>query len=80
MSFADFVTCRNVSSFFTAYVGIPLFLVIYLGHRFTFWSDGWAYDPLDVDLQTGLTQVLADEKPVKTIVGPWYKKLSVIWQ
>jgi len=70
----------NISSFFTAYVGIPIFLGIYFGHRITYWSEGWGYAPEDVDMQTGLVQVLADERPGKTVVGPWWKKISLIWQ
>ncbi|KAF2684846.1 histidine permease [Lentithecium fluviatile CBS 122367] len=70
----------NVSSFFTAYVGIPIFLLIYFGHRITFWSEGWAYNPLDVDMQTGLPQVLADEKPARTVEGPFWKKITLLWQ
>ncbi|EOA81047.1 hypothetical protein ACJQWK_10082 [Exserohilum turcicum] len=70
----------NVSSFFTAYVGIPMFFLFYGGHRIWAWGDSWAYDPLTVDLQTGLDRILADEIPPKTVQGPWWKKITLIWQ
>lgn len=53
----------SASSFLTAYVGIPIFLVIYGGHRIYAWHDKWAYDPLEVDLTTGMEEVLAEERP-----------------
>ncbi|KAF2098511.1 histidine permease [Rhizodiscina lignyota] len=55
----------SASSFLTAYIGIPIFLVIYFGHRIYTWSDPWAHDPTVVDLQTGMAEVLAEEKPPK---------------
>lgn len=70
----------NVSSFFTAYVGIPMFFVFYGGHRVWAWSDTWVYDPREVDLHTGMDQVLAEEVPPKTMQGPWWKKITLIWQ
>jgi amino acid transporter len=70
----------NVSSFMTAYVGIPIFLVIYGAHRIYAWSDPWAYPPETVDMQTGMAEVLAEETPPKVITGPWWKKFSLIWQ
>lgn len=51
----------SVSSFLTAYIGIPIFLCIYFGHRIYAWNDTWAHDPMDVDLQTGMQDVLAEE-------------------
>lgn len=51
----------SVSSFLTAYIGIPIFLAIYGGHRVYCWSDKWAHDPLEVDLTTGMEEVLAEE-------------------
>lgn len=64
----------------TAYVGIPIFLVIYGAHRIYAWSDPWAYPAESVDMHTGMAEVLAEETPPKVIVGPWWKKLSLIWQ
>ncbi|KAF2658263.1 hypothetical protein K491DRAFT_676514 [Lophiostoma macrostomum CBS 122681] len=69
------------SSFLTAYIGIPIFLAIYFGHRIYSWSDPWAYRPEDVDMHTGMEDVLADETPPKNMHGqPWWKKLTLIWE
>jgi len=70
----------NISSFFTAYVGIPMFLVFYGGHRIWSWSDTWAHDPMEVDMQTGMDRVLADETPARTTKGPWYMKITLLWE
>ncbi|KAI4949966.1 hypothetical protein J4E86_007921 [Alternaria arbusti] len=72
----------DVSSFFTAYVGIPMFFLFYGGHRIWAWSDSWAYDPAEVDLKTGMDQVLAEEVPARTMnmKGPWWKKITLLWQ
>lgn len=70
----------NASSFLTAYIGIPIFLVIYFGHRVWAWSDPWAHDPMEVDMHTGMEQVLAEEKPPSTFQGPWWKKVTLIWE
>jgi yeast amino acid transporter len=72
----------SASSFLTAYIGIPIFLGIYFGHRIYAWSDPWAHPPETVDLQTGMAQVLADEKPPKH-VGENMKKweyVKAIWE
>lgn len=61
----------SVSNFFTAYIGIPAFLALYFGHRILFWKDPWAWHPEDVDMQTGLQEVIAAEEP--EIPTPWYK-------
>jgi amino acid transporter len=70
----------NVSSFFTAYVGIPMFFLFYGGHRIWAWSDAWCYDPHEVDMHTGLEQILAEEMPQRTMKGPWWKKITLIWE
>jgi amino acid transporter len=70
----------NVSSFFTAYVGIPMFFVFYGGHRIWAWKDKWAYDPMEVDMVTGMEQVLAEERPARVLKGPWWKKVTLIWE
>lgn len=70
----------NVSSFFTAYVGIPMFFVFYLGHRVWARHDRWAYPPMEVDMQIGMEQVLAEEAPPRVVNGPWWKKVTLIWE
>ena len=67
----------SVSSFFTAYIGIPAFLLLYFGHRIVFWSDPWAWRPEDVDMQTGLQEIIAAEKPER-VRDTWWKKMMVV--
>lgn len=67
----------SVSSFFTAYIGIPAFLLLYFGHRIVFWKDPWAWKPEDVDLQTGLDEILAAERP-PPVRDTWWKKMMVV--
>ncbi|KAL4805333.1 amino acid permease/ SLC12A domain-containing protein [Aspergillus unguis] len=60
---AFFPSNWSASNFFTAYIGIPAFVLLYVGHRIVFWKDPWAWNPTDVDLQTGLEEIIAAEKP-----------------
>ncbi|KAK3077262.1 hypothetical protein LTS18_010786, partial [Coniosporium uncinatum] len=69
----------SVSSFLTAYVGIPLFLVIYFGHRLYAFRDPWAHNPSEVDMQTGLAEVLAEEEPPSDKPRKWYMFFTKIW-
>ncbi|KAJ5290783.1 Proline-specific permease [Penicillium angulare] len=62
----------SVSNFFTAYIGIPAFLILYFGHRVLFWSDPWAWRPEEVDMQTGLQEIIDAELPPRSS-GPWWK-------
>ncbi|KAL5122053.1 hypothetical protein ACEQ8H_000270 [Pleosporales sp. CAS-2024a] len=71
----------NVSSFFTAYVGIPMFFLFYLPHRIWARQDRWAYDPREVDMVTGMDSVLAEEtQPQGSVTRPWWKKITLIWE
>ena len=63
----------SASSFLTAYVGIPIFLCIYFGHRLFHRNDRWARRSEDVDLKTGLQAVLDGEKPPKVHSTVWKK-------
>jgi amino acid transporter len=50
----------NILDFLVAYVGIPIFAVFYFGHRVTVGrSHPWVMHPKDMDLVTGLDEVLA---------------------
>ena len=64
------LTCRN---------SIPIFLVIYFGHRIYARQDPWAHDPAQVDLQTGLEEVEADETPAP-VYDKWYKKFKMVYE
>lgn len=69
----------SASSFLTAYVGIPIFLVIYFAHRVVFRHDRWAWQPQEVDMRTGMEEVEEAEKPqaVYDSSKPLYHRL---WQ
>jgi len=68
----------SASSFLTAYIGIPIFLAIYFGHRIYARNDPWAHDPAEVDLHTGMEEVLAEETPPKKHSG-WWGAIRAIW-
>ncbi|KAH9232558.1 hypothetical protein K456DRAFT_1750919 [Colletotrichum gloeosporioides 23] len=53
----------SVGDFLTAYIGIPVFLVIYLGHRSYFSQDAWFKEAVEIDMTEGLDEVLAAERP-----------------
>jgi len=59
----------SVSGFFTAYVGIPIFLVLYFVHRIIYRYDKWAWDAMEVDLKTGMKEVEDSESPLKKRKG-----------
>ncbi|KAI0536728.1 amino acid permease/ SLC12A domain-containing protein [Xylaria digitata] len=52
----------SVNSFLTAYIGIPAFLVLYIGHRIVNLKDPWAHSPEDVDMKTGVDEMEAMEE------------------
>ncbi|KAF2142110.1 uncharacterized protein K452DRAFT_227360 [Aplosporella prunicola CBS 121167] len=70
----------SASSFLTAYVGLPIFLCIYFGHRLYTLRDSWVRKPEDVDLYTGLDQILAEEKPPKVHHSKWMRALTCLWE
>jgi amino acid transporter len=67
----------SASSFLTAYVGILIFLVIYFWHRVVFRRDKWAWDADEVDMYTGLEEVMDPEKPLEKRQG-WKRIFMVI--
>lgn len=69
----------SASSFLTSYVGIPIFFCIYFAHRIYARRDPWAHNAVDVDLHTGLEDVIAGEAPAKTY-DKWWKKIQMIWE
>ena len=58
---------------------IPIFLVIYFGHRLWARNDPWAHDPSEVDLKSGLEEVEADET-APPVYDTWYKKMRVVFE
>ncbi|KAF2764329.1 hypothetical protein EJ03DRAFT_321399 [Teratosphaeria nubilosa] len=68
----------SANNFITAYIGIPIFLAIYLGHKFTYGrNDPWARPPEEVDLVSGINMVEAAETPAP-VYDKWWQKLRCI--
>lgn len=53
----------SVSSFLTSYIGIPVFLALYFGHRIYHRSDEWIRSPDTVDMFEGLEEVEEAARP-----------------
>lgn len=70
----------NTSTFITSYVGILIFALLYLGHRFSLGRrDKWLLRPLEIDLQSGLQEVLcAETAPAKR--EKWYQKWRALYE
>ncbi|KAF7562870.1 hypothetical protein G7046_g1258 [Stylonectria norvegica] len=70
----------DTSTFITAYIGIPIFFALYFGHRFTVGrNDRWAFRPEEVDLHTGLDEIMA----LETSPPPpekWYHKVTRVFE
>jgi amino acid transporter len=70
----------DTSTFLTSYIGIPIFLVLYFGHKFMRGrSDPWMIPSEQVDLQSGLAEIIAAETPAKAS-GKWYQKWRVLFE
>ncbi|KKY13729.1 putative proline permease [Phaeomoniella chlamydospora] len=71
----------SASSFLTAYIGIPIFLILYFVHRIVYWPDRWAWNPAEVDLHTGMQEIEeieADDEPVKKY--KWWENYKRIYE
>lgn len=67
----------SAANFLTAYVGIPIFVVMYIGHRIYCWHDKWSWDPAEVDMMTGMQEVEDAEVPERPRKG-WAKLWKII--
>jgi yeast amino acid transporter len=67
----------DVADFFTAYVSILIFVVLYFGHRIVFRYDKWAWSPTEVDLVTGMEEVEEAEHP-PPVLDTWWKKVKSV--
>ncbi|KAI3573515.1 proline permease PrnB [Fusarium oxysporum f. sp. albedinis] len=76
----------TVSRFLTAYVGIPIFLGIYVMHKVYFWKDPFCHPPHNVDLYSGITEVEADAARWNEAEGDrvqnrrWWTRINALWQ
>ncbi|KAF2166420.1 hypothetical protein M409DRAFT_66505 [Zasmidium cellare ATCC 36951] len=53
----------TASSFLTTYLGIPVFLLLWIGHKLLFnRKEKWMYAPTELDLHTGLREVEDSEE------------------
>ncbi|KAH7341187.1 proline-specific permease [Pyrenochaeta sp. MPI-SDFR-AT-0127] len=67
----------NTSSFMTTYLGIPIFFGLFFGHKFfAARDDRWCIDVHDIDLTTGLAEIIAEEGPAPVKGGKWWLKLN----
>lgn len=70
----------DTSSFLTSYIGVVIFFALYFGHKFTVGrDDSWVRDPIDVDLVSGLDEVLAQETPAPPRTK-WHQKWRVLFE
>ncbi|CAO2655101.1 Nn.00g101650.m01.CDS01 [Neocucurbitaria sp. VM-36] len=80
----------TVSGFLTTYLGIPIFLALWLGHKVVVGrQDPWLIRPQKVDITTGLREVEADaeawdrREAMNREDGKhskaWWKKIDFLW-
>lgn len=63
----------------SAYIGIPIFLVLYFGHKLTVGrSDSWCIPVEKVDLVTGLDELKADEEDEEGKTSMWTKVKKLV--
>ena len=78
----------SASGFVTTYIGIPLFLALWLGHKFTVGrEDRWWHRIEDMDMVTGVREAEADaemwnnaEKELERGSDrAWWNRLRILW-
>ncbi|KAI9839407.1 MAG: hypothetical protein M1837_002094 [Sclerophora amabilis] len=67
----------SASTFLTAYVGIPVFFALYFGHRIYHRHDRWAHRPEEIDLHTGVREIIEGETPAP-VKDTWWKKIKYV--
>lgn len=74
----------TASSFLTAYIGLPIFLCIYAGHRLYSWKkESWFVTPTEMDLQTGIDEVEAIEivSELSSLKShTWLSEIKALWE
>jgi len=79
----------TTNGFLTTYLGIPIFLVLWLGHNVVKGrNDPWLIRPLEMDLTTGLAGVEVDaetwermeaeKRGAQNHAGGWWKRLNCL--
>lgn len=79
----------TTAGFLTSYLCLAIFVILYAAHKLTSWNEPWLIGPHEVDLHSGLDEILAisDSEAARTtrITGEqsWFRKtggkLSTIW-
>ncbi|OJZ87848.1 hypothetical protein ASPFODRAFT_132498 [Aspergillus luchuensis CBS 106.47] len=70
----------DTSTFVTSYVGIPIFVIFYLGHRlYTGWGGPWLIPCEEVDLVTGIAEIVAAEVPASRRSGRWFESFRFLF-
>ena len=73
----------------TTYLGIPVFVVLWLGHQLVAGKGQWLYRADEVDLSSGLSNIEAEAtmwaeeergKGQKRRELRWWKSIGYIWQ
>jgi len=65
----------NVSDFLVAYITIPIFLVLYLGHK-VYFRTPWCIPVAEIDIWSGKEQADAEElEYVIHVPTTWYGKI-----
>lgn len=65
----------SIADFFSAYIGLPVFVTIYFMHRFWNRADPWAIPVHLIDLHTGLEEIEAEEE-LEDPQESWRSRLS----
>ncbi|KAK2606494.1 hypothetical protein N8I77_005237 [Diaporthe amygdali] len=82
----------TASGFLTTYLGIPIFLILWFGHKMiAARNEPWIYDAHSIDLRSGVAEVEGDsaewtrmeemklDQDNTTDGKRWVRKLSVLW-
>ncbi|KAF9878518.1 proline-specific permease [Colletotrichum karsti] len=71
----------STANFITTYIGIIIFLAFYMGHKVVRdWKSPWVIPAEDVDLRTGLQEVIEAEAPVSCKRHKWYDVWSLLFR
>jgi len=75
--FAVFFGKFNVSNFFTAYVNIPIFLILYVGYKIVKGTKVWK--PLEMDFVTGIPSMEETEIPEIPPKNIWERIAGILF-